>query len=131
MVAHRVNLGKPSEDGPLMAGDPLRLDVEAVQGSHQVGSTGVVDFTGVQGIRYAVFNMVGDAPVQSPSFVLSLGAGISLTNPTLGTFAIFMTQSHTALWSGRDWHVAKMIDVQGQPFSLFDGIIISTRGLEF
>lgn len=131
MVAHRLDLGLHFEDGPLMAGDPLRLDVSAVNASGQVGSAGVVDFTGAQDVRYAVFHMFGDAPVASPSFVLTLGAGITINSPTLGAFAISMTRSNTALWSGRDWHSARMIDAQGQPFSLFDGLIVSTRALEF
>lgn len=131
MVAHRLDLGLHFVDGPLMAGDPLRLDVSAVNASGQVGSSGLVDFTGAQDLRYAVFAMMGDAPAASPSFVLTLGAGISVNSPTLGNFAILMTRSHTAAWTGRDWHVAKMIDVQGQPFSLFDGLLVSTRALEF
>lgn len=126
MVAHRVDKGTVSN--PLMAGDPLRLDVTATTTSGAVGSATVaVDFSDAQRIAYALFAMVGDAPVASPSFVLEVGSGVTVVNALGGLVAFEMTASQTALWTGRDWHAAKMVDVMGQPFELFDGIVVSTR----
>lgn len=130
MTAHRIDRG--TVDNPLMAGDPLRLDVTARTTSGQVGSATIVaDLTGVRRLSYALYEMRGDMPANSPAFVLELGAGITVTSAIDGRFSVAMTASHTALWSGRDWHTAKMVDVDGQPFALFDGFVTSTRNLAF
>jgi hypothetical protein len=131
MTKHRVDLGTVAV--PLMAGDPLRLDVTARTTSGQPGSLGsiLVDLNGIQNLTYALFNMQGDSPMSTPAFVLSLGAGIRVESPAGGLFSVQMTASHTALWSGRDWHTAKVTDVAGQGFALFDGMVVSTRDIGF
>jgi hypothetical protein len=129
MTKHRIDLGTVAL--PLMAGDPLRLDVTARTTSGQPGSLGVAlaDLNGIQGLTYALFNMDGDVPHPTPAFVLQLGQGITVESPAGGLFSVHMTASHTALWTGRDWHAAKVTDVAGQGFSLFDGMVVSTRDI--
>src|SRR3954468_3291170 len=113
MTTHRVDKGTVAY--PLMAGDPLRLDVVARTTSAQVGSLSVpVDLTGVQDIAYALYNMFGDSTAATPAFVLGLGDGITVGSAAGGVFSVEMSGSHTALWQGRDWHTAKMTDPVGK-----------------
>ena len=129
MVAHRYDVGAVSS--PVMAGDPLRIDVTARTNSGQPpGSLAIVDLTSVQRIAYALFNMQGDAVSSPAAFTLTTGSGITVSSAAGGQFSVLMTASHTALWRGRDWHTARMTDVAGQPFVLFDGFITSTRALD-
>jgi hypothetical protein len=129
MVAHRVDLG--SVEDPLIAGNPLRLEVTARTNSGQTtGSYALVNLAGLQAIDYAVFRMVGDLPAATPSFVKSLSAGIAVVVASAGQFSILIG-SHTALWTGRDWHSCRIVDSLGQPFGIFDGYVVSTVALEY
>lgn len=129
MVAHRVDLGSVAD--PVIAGNPLRLNVVARTNSGQAaGSYGVINLSDVGAIRYALFDLDGDLPVTSPSFVLGLAEGISITNAAAGEFSI-LVGSHTALWTGRDWHACRIVDIAGLPFDLFDGLVVSTRALTY
>lgn len=131
MTERNVHLGTARE--PMQAGNPLRIDVTAliaVGGSSPPGSLSPLDLTVNQGISYALFRMIGDLPATSPTFVLDNSSGdIVVSSPEGGRFSIFVSQSMSALWSGLDWHVCRARDYLGQPFDIFDGIVVSTRAL--
>lgn len=113
----RVNLGSVAD--PKVQGNPLRLEVALAE-------------FGIAGdVSYAVFRMLDDAPVSTPSFVLERGAGITVTSGGGGQFSISMTASHTALWSGRDWHAASMVDPVTGRVDLFSGLVTSTIALRY
>lgn len=124
MTAHGQDIGDARD--PLVAGNPLRIDSVA-----RTASLGIVDLTAAQALSYALFPMEGDAPVSTPSLVARLGTGVEVVDPAAGAFSISLTGSMTSLWSGRDWQVCRLVDSTGQRFDLFDGLIVSTRGLTF
>lgn len=113
----RVDVG--SDHNPRVAGDPLRLELRLPE----FGIAGAVS--------YACFPMLGVLPASTPTFVLGVGNGITVTSPTGGCFSVQLPGLCTALWTGRDWHEASMVDVIGQPVALFGGVVVSTRGLAF
>ena len=129
MVAHRGDIGSVVD--PLIAGQPLRLDIIATSNSGHVGSQSVVDLSGAADIRYALFNYDGDLPQATPAFVKSVGSGVTVTSAEGGAFSVFCGSEDTALWRGRDWHAARFFNPIGQPFELFDGYVVSTVPLGY
>ena len=89
-----------------------------------------VNLADVQQLTYALFALVGDLPAATPSFTRILGDGVAVTDAGGGLFSIDLN-SGTALWTGRDWHVCRMIDGHGYRFEIFDGYVVSTRALDY
>jgi hypothetical protein len=130
MTAHRFDLGEYKD--PVQAGNPVRIDVTVWTNSGHPDSYSIQNLNGATDLRYALFALQGDLPVASPTLVLTqANSGVVVTNASLGQAAIHLTSSHTSLLTGRDWHVARLINEFGDPYDLFDGFVISTRALDF
>ncbi len=117
MIPLRVDIG--SKLSPLMAGDPLRLDVTVPGVGIEPGN-----------VTYALFALIGDCLAPVPSFMLHAGSGITIASGPGGQLTVEMISLYTALWSGRDWHEATTV-VDGRPVTLFGGLVTSTRAPGF
>ena len=110
---------------PIIAGNDLDLEIAATT---QSGT--VLDLSGASVLRYALFAMQGDLPVNTPTLTLDIAGGVTITAGSLGQAQVALTNSHTSLLTGRDWHVLRYQGALGY-LDIFQGLVVSTRGLQF